>query len=418
MRAGVAGQKHGGLAALALALAAVAAPTAQAAPADLDPSFSQDGIFKVDLGGTEAAEALARQADGKLVAAGRTSVGSNGLVLRVGADGTPDPSFGSGGKVTLGGSSTEEAANGVAIQGDGKILVAGRISTKSDATVHRLNANGTLDTSFDGDGLVVLNNGGSEEAVGLAVQPDGKIVVAGQTSVGETRSCGGLQPNGALDSSFDGDGKLTINASGTERVSGVVRQPDGRIVVSGSSAPNFSFPDAAAFRLNANGSLDTSFSGDGKALVGGPGDEIATAVALQPDGKIVLSGTTTTADDDGAVFRLTPSGALDPSFDGDGIAILDAGELEAASDVAVQPDGKIVATLGYTTSSNSATVFRLDADGSRDAGFGTNGMRVIQTGSPYSEFSLLNAVLIEPDGRIVAGGFAAGNALLLRLLGG
>ena len=330
----------------------------------------------------------------------------------------PTPSFGSGGKVTLGGGSTEEAANGVAIQGDGKILVAGRISTKSDATVHRLNANGTLDTSFDGDGLVVLNNGGAEEAVGLAVQPDGKIVVAGQTSVGTDAIVWRLAPNGALDRSFDGDGKLTINASGTERVSGVVRQPDGKIVVSGSSAPNFSFPDAAAFRLNANGTLDTSFSGDGKALVGGPGDEIATAVALQPDGKIVLSGTTTTADDDGAVFRLTASGNLDPSFDGDGIAILDAGELEAASDVAVQPDGKIVATLGYTTSSNSATVFRLGADGSRDAGFGTNGMRVIQTGSPFSEFSLLNAVLIEPDGRIVSGGFAAGNALLLRLLGG
>ena len=84
----------------------------------------------------------------------------------------------------------------------------------------------------------------------------------------------------------------------------------------------------------------------------------------------------------------------------------------------MQPNGRIVATLGYTTSSNSATVFRLDPDGSRDTGFGTNGMRVIQTGNPFSEFSLLNAVMIDPDGRIVAGGFAAGNALLLRLLGG
>ena len=129
------------------------------------------------------------------------------------------------------------------------------------------------------------------------MQPDGKIVVAGDTSVGANAIVWRLHPSGALDSSFDSDGKLTIDAGGNERVSGVVRQPDGRIVVAGSSAPNFSFPDAAAFRLNANGSLDASFSGDGKALVGGPGDEIATAVALQSDGKIVLSGTTTTADE-------------------------------------------------------------------------------------------------------------------------
>src|SRR4051812_9332866 len=194
-------------AAVGLAALALGAATALARPADLDPSFSQDGWTRIDSGGDEIARATAIQPDGKIVVAGQTTVNGDAAVYRLGANGTPDATFdGDGARgLDLGGT---EVATAATIQPDGKIVVAGFTSVNFDGAVWRLNPNGTLDTTFDGDGVKTVDSGHVERLRAIALQPDGKIVVAGSTDVGANAAVYRLNPNGTFDATFDGDDAL------------------------------------------------------------------------------------------------------------------------------------------------------------------------------------------------------------------
>ena len=204
-----------------------------------------------------------------------------------------DPSFGVGGKVTTTfGSSQSVAANGMAVQSDGKIVVAGYTNTAGnfDFALARYNEDGSLDTSFDGDGKVTTDFGKSSVAFSMALQADGKIVVAGYVFGGGQTDFALARYNsdGTLDTSFDGDGKLTTDFGTSFDVStSLALQADGKIVVVGYAGDNNNIHFALA-RYNEDGSLDTSFDGDGKLTTDIEG--YTESVALQADGKIVVIG--------------------------------------------------------------------------------------------------------------------------------
>lgn len=264
------------------------------------------GASTVDFGGEEAANDIVRQPDGKLVIVGSTSTdGGDFAIARLNADGTLDTSFNGTGKQTVnfGGS---DVAEKVALTPEGKIVVIGEGGSVHDMAITRLNSNGTVDTSFGSFGEKLVDFGGTETARGLALQPDGKILVEGSTSaVGEgDLAVARLNPNGELDSSFNGNGKLTLGYGAPEEFgTGVAVQQNGRILVMGSDADVNR--DFVVSRLNADGTVDTSFGHNGTATVEYGGVEFDGSLVLQPDGNIVLVGSTNVgADFDMAVSRL------------------------------------------------------------------------------------------------------------------
>ena len=280
--------------------------------------------------------------------------------------------------------------------------------------IARYNSNGSLDTSFDGDGRITTDFFGFiDVAQAIAVQTDGKIAVAGFT---ETIYGGGYDfalarynANGSLDTNFDGDGKLTANFTGGELAYDLVIQPDGKIVVVGNTFTEMS-GGVALVRFNTNGSLDTSFGTNGKVVAAlGNGRGTATSVALQSNGKIVIGGygTSTMFDEDFFVARLESNGQLDATFGTNGVRFTDmsGGDDDAALDIALQMDGKIVA-VGYAVmQTGNFAMTRYTTDGNLDTNFGNAGKVITE----FDEFSSANRVVIQADGKIVSAGYATRN---------
>jgi uncharacterized delta-60 repeat protein len=402
------------------AMAAVAA----AAPreGDLDTSFSGDGKVTTTFGGTDTAAALALQADGKIVVAGTSN--GNFALARYLATGALDTSFSGDGKVTtnFGG---DDRAYAVALQSDGKIVVAG--TSNDNFALARYLANGNLDATFSGDGKVTTNVGGiggTEETrdgtQSLVIQSDGKLVAAGFTGDHQ----GALSyfalvrylSNGNLDTSFGGDGKVTTNLREScegdtdQFVSALALQPDGKIVAAGASrcsGDGFAF---ALARYLANGDLDATFSGDGRVLTEVGEEAGASALGLQPDGKIVAAGVSRDSVDDFALVRYAATGALDTSFSGDGIVITDFGGefTEGATALALQADGKIV--VAGTSNGNFALV-RYLSNGNLDTSFSDDGKVTTEFGGEDDA----TALAIQPNnGRLVVAGTSNGNFALAR----
>ncbi|HEX3100627.1 MAG TPA: choice-of-anchor D domain-containing protein, partial [Pyrinomonadaceae bacterium] len=306
------------------------------------------------LNGDDFANAVAIQPDGKIVAAGTAinSAGNNDFaVVRYNTNGSLDTRFDTDGKATFPVLADSDIASGLAIQPDGKIVVAGTSFNGSQNVFSaiRLNPNGSLDTTFNLVGVTVFPILGSDDvANAVALQTDGKIVMAGYTDNGHDKDFAvvRLNTNGSLDTSFDLDGRVSTGIQvGDDIATSVAIQGDGKIVAAGYSRDVGPDSDFAAVRYNTNGSLDTTFDADGRvtATIRSP-DNFARSLAIQPDGKIILAGES----DDGtrfdfAVVRLNTDGSLDPSFDTDGKQTID---FQNSSDqgygVAIQRDGRIV----------------------------------------------------------------------------
>jgi uncharacterized delta-60 repeat protein len=239
----------------------------------LDPTFHGDGIAILDSGGSEFARAVAVQPDGKIVVAGYTTVGLNAAVYRLNPDGTPDATFDGDGAVGID-SAGSEVANAVAVQPDGKIVVAGRTSVGNNAAVYRLNPNGSFDTTFDGDGAFGLDSGGFEEVYSVALQRNGKIVVPGWSSAGDTAVVYRLDPNGSPDPTFGDDGARTIAVDSFQAARAAAVQPDGGIVLAGwSYEPGEDDYDVVVARLE--GDPSATCAGRDATIVGTPrGDRI------------------------------------------------------------------------------------------------------------------------------------------------
>ncbi len=305
-------RRAAGAVAAGLALVLALPATALGAAGDLDPAFDGDGKVVTDFGGGgyDESRGMVIQADGKIVTVGTTVPAAGGYsdfaLARYNPDGSLDPTFnGDGdndGRIQTDLRGGDDVADAVAVQSDGKLVVAG-YSSEPDAagsfTVARFNPDGSLDTSFDGDGSTFTDFGttGPQEAFGIAIQSGGAIVAAGMsgTDVAVARY---NAVDGSLDTGFDGDGKVTTDF-GTNTLDGaadLALQTDGRIVAAGISEADF-----GVARYNTNGSLDTGFGTGGKVHtdVSFGYFDTANAVALQSDGKIVVSGNT--GDDRGLV---------------------------------------------------------------------------------------------------------------------
>lgn len=391
----------------------------------LDLTFDTDGKVTTPISTTnlsDNARAVAIQSDGKIVVAGYSFLGGadyDFAVVRYNADGTLDTSFDTDGKVTTAISSADEdQAYAIAIQSDGKIVVAGYtrdISTYSFAVV-RYNSDGSLDNSFDSDGIVVTVIGGIiDVAYSIAIQSDGKIVVAGYSFQNGNNDFAVVRYNidGSIDTSFDTDGIVTTPVGSLVDMGyAVAIQSDGKIVVAGHSLISSNNYDFSVVRYNTDGSLDVSFDTDGKVItpITTNSDDKAYSLAIQSDGKIVLAGYSYI----GALYsyaltRYNSDGSLDTGFDTDGVTTTSfGGETDIAYSVLVQSDGKILASgYSFNGTDNDFAVACYNSDGSLDPGFDTDGIVTIPVGSSVD---MGYAAALQADGKIIIAGQSSSGA--------
>ena len=398
---------------LALTLGLLFFINLNAAPGDLDPSFNGTGFTKTLLGDSdEVLYASTIQTDGKILAAGSASNSTDFdfALVRYNQDGSLDTTFDTDGKVLTPIGAGNDRVFAVAIQMDGKIVAAGLSSNvNDDFAVVRYNANGSLDTTFGTNGKVTTPIGTSNDIIySIIIQSDGKIVAAGASRNGSLSNFAVVRYNsdGSLDTTFGTNGKVStsINASNSFSITAVM-QTDGKIVLAGNSF-NGANSDFAVVRYNTDGSLDTTFGTNGKVVTPiGTGNEFGYSVALQTDGKIVVAGSSSNgSNDDFAVVRYNTDGSLDTTFNGNGKVTTPIGTGgDFAYSVAVQTDGKIIAAGGSIGANTDFAVVRYNANGSLDNSFGANGKVItpIQTSVEYA-----NSVVIQIDGKIIAAGLS------------
>jgi uncharacterized delta-60 repeat protein len=418
----------------------------------LDTTFGTAGSGRVEVDvvaptpSTEAAGDVALQPDGKAVVVGSTNAGpitqfggdGNFALARYNGDGTLDSEFGAGGldgngRLTtnfdenLDTSGTHDGAAAVALQSDGKIVVAGSTdpvgADPRDFAIARYLSNGNLDPGFGGgDGLVTTNFGGGTGGSGgdyandVAIEgtpgtSSFRIVAAGATSgnnlAEEDFAVAAYKEDGTPDDSFDGDGKQTTSVGFGDIANGVAIQADGKIVAGGQSGA-FSATDFAMVRYGANGIPDSDFGGgDGIVTTAFNGFDLAEDVAVQELGegevRIVLVGRADAGSGtDGAMAAYTTDGTLDDGFNGNGkLPVPLGGSFPHLTGVALQPDGKIVAS--GVVEAEGFGVVRVTSTGSLDPTFGGDG----RTSTPFAGSASVqgaNGLAPLPDGRVLAVG--------------
>ncbi|NOY84009.1 MAG: hypothetical protein GXO96_04140, partial [Nitrospirae bacterium] len=328
-------------------------------------------------------------------------------------------------------STGHDIINTIAIQPvDGKIVVGGsafqgNIGAGDDFALARYMPNGTLDTSFgtNMNGIETrMSTVGDEVINGLALQSDHKIVVAGTafTGVNQNFIVGRYNTNGTLDTSFATSGIGTTQiGTGTSVAKAVIMQSDDKIILAGSAEVVFVSPtetstsfDFALARYNANGSLDTTFGNNGIVTTAiGTGHDFAKTIKIQADGKILVAGTAFSATLPGqfALARYNANGSLDTGFGNNGIVMTPLGSTQTPRaahvfDLAIQTsDGKIIAG-GFSSgiaNSRDFTFIRYNIDGTVDTSFGVDGIEI----SPFSaQIDEIHALDVLSDGTILAGG--------------
>jgi uncharacterized delta-60 repeat protein len=412
----------------------------------LDTSFGSDGVAILDIGpnSDDYARAIAIMSDGRMVVAGNAKMptGYDFAVVRYLADGKLDTSFGGDGIVTTdigtftgGNTVSADYANAVAVLSDGRVVVAGTMysSTGYDFAVVRYLADGRSDTSFGGDGLVITdihtstggNSVSSDYANAMAVMNDGRVVVAGYASLSTKEDIVVVRylADGKLDTSFGGDGLVITDirpytggsAGSNERANTVAVLSDGRVVVAGSV--NLSgITDFVVVRYLANGTLDTSFGGDGVVTteIGLNSEEYARDLTVMDDGRLVVAGyASLLGRGNVAVLRYLADGKLDTSFGGDGVVVTSTGNtMSSWHDIVHQPDGKVV-TLGSVDlggKGRASVTARYNTDGTLDVDFGRNGLIIADigplAGGNSDSTGGVNAVTAMDDGRLVMVGAA------------
>ncbi len=389
----------------------------------LDLSFNSTGVVTTDFSGkTDSGLATALQADGKIVVAGTSSNGTDldFSIARYNTDGSLDNSFDTDGKQITPIGIGLDRGFAVKIQADGKILVAGYTNdgTQSDFALVRYNTNGSLDNTFDSDGKIITDfNGLDDNATSIAIQADGKIIVVGYTYTNAGQDIAIIRYNvdGSLDNTFDTDGKLTTDyLNSYDYSSSVALQSNGKIVVSGYSTIGSDI-NFTLFRYNTDGSLDNTLDTDGKLTTAFTSNvNFSTSVAIQADGKIIVVGESSNGTDrDNAIVRYNVDGSLDNTFHADGKLTTPIGSSDnGASSVAIQADGKILVS-GYAriNSFDDVTLIRYETDGSLDNTFDSDGF---VTYSSAGKYLMGNALAIQSDGKIIIAGLNGSDYLVLR----
>lgn len=377
------------------------------------------------------------------------SVLAASAVVASAAEGDLDATFGAGGfrlSGILDGYPNLTAA--MVVQPDGKIVVCGSEGTSGafDFYVARFTADGALDTSFSFDGRTTVDFGGNEDFCnGLALQADGKIVLAGYTQVPSDPNTdfavARLNSDGTLDTAGfgAGTGKVVVafdlGGSNADLANAIALRPNGRIVVAGTARTAANGTDFAILQLNTDGTRDTGFNLTGRVTVGfnlagsSTKDDAASSVAIDDAGRIVVAGAAdhgTPAGSDMAIARLLPTGALDPDFNADGRATLafdlgGAGGANSDQAIGVHIDRQerivlVGAADSSATSSGSPSnansdvaVARLLPDGSPDATFGLGGKTVIAYDLGGSNTDYGTTILEQGNGRLYIAGTSIGD---------
>lgn len=384
----------------------------------LDTSFDFDGIVTTPFVNSTAVTSMVIQSDGKIVAVGPTDAGalSDFAVVRYNSNGSLDGTFGANGKVITDVGNRDNQPASVSLQSDGKIVVAGYSfngatpGTNYDITVIRYNPDGSLDLTFGTGGSVSTHLGSNEYGSSVAIQSDGKIVVAGRGYNFSTFliefAVVRYNADGSLDTSFGGGGYVQTRLGFDDRALSVALQPDNKIVAAGFTYRESSGPDAdfAVVRYNADGSMDTSFGSDGRVITSfGGGLDIGRSVRIQSDGRIVVAGIARNTNDDFAVARYNPNGSLDTSFGAGGTvttAFASSSGNDRANSVSIQSDGKLV-VAGSSYNSNIGLA-RYSPDGSLDRSFGMGGL--VTSFNEQFFLGSASSAAIQTDGKIVTAG--------------
>jgi uncharacterized delta-60 repeat protein len=393
--AGISGMATGGDAVVQLTTAGV-----------LDTSFSGDGIWIASEGQLpyfDAAQAIEVQGDDKALEVGFTTITDPADItshyevpaaIRVTTTGILDTTFSGDGIATaptLAGAHFTASA----LQSDGKLVAAGTmVAATEDFFIARFTTAGVLDTSFSGDGILpipVASTG--EEATGVAIQPDGKIVVAGRQwgGSGVATALARSTAAGVVDTTFSGDGIQTLDLASSSDVPGdVLVQPDGRILIAANGSNSFGLA-----RLLADGSLDTSFGSGGIAQPATmSGSSSPPSLALRSDGRVLVTGTDTFSSQ--VIASFTTGGTLDATFGTTGIASLPLGMYQVSA-IALESTGKII-VAGEAVPYD--TIVRLTANGVVDTTFSTDGVTVPDAPDYVNAMDLA----YQSDGRILVAG--------------
>ena len=382
-------------------------------PGTLDKSFGTDGkVFSETF--SASCYAMAIQPDGKIIAAGAGGYDSTGgfFVARYNNDGTLDNSFGDEGRVitdfiAIGTSHIES----VFVLPTGKIIAAGwfgaTAETGIDIVLLQYNTNGSLDSSFGVNGIVITNIAKDDYIYDMAVQPDGKIIVAGDRvkneNDNETSFTVRYMPNGSLDNSFGKSGIVLTTYNNNTEINSVALQPDGKIIIGGIYD---GFGDFVLIRYRQDGSLDSSFGVNAIARFDF-GEDYGQLfdITIQSDGKIIAAGDNGLFVDQMVVVRFTANGAVDSSFGGGKGYTTPFFETGASytNTALVEENGKIlVAGAYYTATLGFFTVLRLQENGIMDSSFGENGISL----TPFENAGSIscNAAVLQTDGKVVLGG--------------
>ena len=389
----------------------------------LDNTFDSDGQLTAAIGTfNDAAYAIALKEDPlnptnynarKIIVAGHTYNGNNYdfLLMQYNNNGSLDNNFGVNGVVTLSIGNYDDKAKTIAIQSDGKIVVAGNSydGNLDNFAIARYNADGTIDNTFNGNGYVLTSIGTSGAAINsIAIQSDGSIFAAGYTLFGNNMdfAVAKYTSSGILDNTFDADGiAITPIYNNAEFASKVLIQPDGKIVVFGSTIQNSDY-DFAMVRYNSDGTYDNTFNGNGfiTPYFSGNFNEYGNAALLQNDGKILIAGMNNSTFNDFIVGRVNTDGSMDNTFGLSGFTITDFGtstDYGEATAMTLQPDNKIiVAGLRNLGVPLDFAVARYDQNGLLDASFDTDGLVNTNFGGDDQG----RATIMQSDGKILVAG--------------
>jgi uncharacterized delta-60 repeat protein len=395
-------------------------------PGTLDSTFALNGILTIELNdGFENINDMLLLEDDKILALGFTEQDNGNwetVVFRLHPDGALDNTFGENGYSIFSVSGDLDFPQALALQEDGKIIVAGGgLVSSSDIQIYaaRLNADGSLDASFGENGIQLIDaiDGGEDLAYSVAIQPDGKIILAGQNQVEgfifQDPIVLRLNSDGSLDESFGADGTGIVTIDGDDdyvAIRDLLLLDDGTMMATGYSANTKS--DILTMKLLANGDLDPSYSDDGLAFFDlNNGSDDSYSILRHPlNGRILIGGRIGDGNNktNFLVFSVNTDGTIDSTFGTNGLCIFNGLAQDAVTDMTVQLNGKIVVAGtagGGGLGDNDWAVGRINEDGTVDSAFGeSNGLTITEAGS---FFSSAWAVGILSDGNILAAGVAA-----------
>lgn len=393
----------------------------------LDPSFSKDGRLVTDAvtpgdTGQSDIQGIILENDNSLIAAG-TAINTNYseshfVLVKYRPDGTIERSFGGNGIIYIDYQPGNNRLVSIKKQSTGKIVAIGYHNANNISTylLFRFNTDGSLDKGFGDSGWIVLPI--SPQAIAIQNNDDIIISSENQSYRGDTVVLYKYLKNGRRDTSFGKNGfaMAIAQANNVHPVYGTIAIDKlSRIVVGFTAVVNKQSSDAFVIaRFNADGSLDSSFNGTGMAIIDKPGSDYLYAIAIQSNNKIVAGGSTYDASDF-LVARLNESGTIDSSFGSNGMVTIDFstdqnwGTTDYVKSIVIQKDNKIIAagTSYSVTTANMFALTRLKPNGSLDNSFGFNG----RTKTKFKgQDNRLNATVMQPDGKLVCGGYTAKTA--------